>query len=208
MSFSRLLAQKKGFLAAVYATLLAQVLVTFASMQTDWARSAGGKHLLAVALGMLAVVLALAFLPLPPAARLLLLTGFSVLAGAMLRRVSDRLPAGALKSALVGAAGVFVAMSALGFGLAAAGVDVGPMGLWLFAGLLGLVVAQVVMAFARPSKQSVRLVLTLVIVLFSLYTLHDTNQILQKDYAGDFVAASLDFYLDFLNLFTAMSGQS
>jgi FtsH-binding integral membrane protein len=36
--------------------------------------------------------------------------------------------------------------------------------------------------------------------LFSLFILHDTHQILSRSYDGDFVTASLDYYLDFINL--------
>jgi hypothetical protein len=38
------------------------------------------------------------------------------------------------------------------------------------------------------------------IALFSIYILYDTQQILSRNYDGDFVTASLDYYLDFINL--------
>jgi FtsH-binding integral membrane protein len=43
------------------------------------------------------------------------------------------------------------------------------------------------------------------VVLFSMYIIYDTNKILQRDYKGDFIAASLDYYLDFINLFADIS---
>jgi FtsH-binding integral membrane protein len=46
---------------------------------------------------------------------------------------------------------------------------------------------------------------TIGIVLFSIYIIYDTNNILQKNYYGDFITASLDYYLDILNLFSLMS---
>jgi FtsH-binding integral membrane protein len=39
------------------------------------------------------------------------------------------------------------------------------------------------------------------ILLFSMYIIYNTNQIMQRDYNGDFIRASLDYYLDILNLF-------
>ena len=33
------------------------------------------------------------------------------------------------------------------------------------------------------------------------FIVYDTNKILQKDYYGDFVTASLDYYLDIINIF-------
>jgi FtsH-binding integral membrane protein len=38
--------------------------------------------------------------------------------------------------------------------------------------------------------------------LFSLFVVYDTSQILSRDYYGDFITASLDYYLDILNLFS------
>ena len=37
--------------------------------------------------------------------------------------------------------------------------------------------------------------------LFALYILYDTNHILQRNYYGDFITASLDYYLDIINIF-------
>ena len=37
--------------------------------------------------------------------------------------------------------------------------------------------------------------------IFSLYIIYDTNNILQRNYNGDFITASLDYYLDVLNIF-------
>jgi FtsH-binding integral membrane protein len=44
--------------------------------------------------------------------------------------------------------------------------------------------------------------------LFSLFIIYDTNQILSRDYQGDFITASMDYYLDILNLFTNLLGTS
>ena len=41
---------------------------------------------------------------------------------------------------------------------------------------------------------------TLGTFLFGLFVIVDTNAILQKDYNGDFVQATLDYFLDFINL--------
>ena len=38
--------------------------------------------------------------------------------------------------------------------------------------------------------------------LFSLFVVYDTSQILSRDYYGDFITASLDYYLDIFNLFS------
>jgi FtsH-binding integral membrane protein len=40
------------------------------------------------------------------------------------------------------------------------------------------------------------------LLLFSVYVVYDTNSILQRNYNGDFITASLDYYLDILNIFS------
>jgi FtsH-binding integral membrane protein len=40
------------------------------------------------------------------------------------------------------------------------------------------------------------------LALFSLFVVYDTNQILSREYRGDFITASMDYYLDILNLFS------
>jgi FtsH-binding integral membrane protein len=40
--------------------------------------------------------------------------------------------------------------------------------------------------------------------LFSLFVIYDTNQIMQRDYFGDFITASLDYYLEIINIFVKL----
>ena len=39
------------------------------------------------------------------------------------------------------------------------------------------------------------------LIIFSIYIIYDTNSILQRNYYGDFITASLDYYLDIINIF-------
>jgi hypothetical protein len=43
------------------------------------------------------------------------------------------------------------------------------------------------------------------IVIFSGYIIYDTNIILQRNYYGDFITASLDYYLDIINVFIKLT---
>ena len=38
----------------------------------------------------------------------------------------------------------------------------------------------------------------------SLFIIYDTNIILQRNYEGDFITASIDYYLDILNIFISL----
>ena len=43
------------------------------------------------------------------------------------------------------------------------------------------------------------------IIIFSGYIVYDTNTVLQRNYYGDFITASLDYYLDILNIFSNLT---
>ena len=45
-------------------------------------------------------------------------------------------------------------------------------------------------------------------MLFSVYIIYDTNSILQRDYGGDFISASLAYYLDIINIFSNLLSTS
>ena len=53
-----------------------------------------------------------------------------------------------------------------------------------------------------PSSSGTKRYLTIFsLMLFSVYIIYDTNTILQRNYFGDFITASLDYYLDIINIF-------
>lgn len=95
-------------------------------------------------------------------------------------------------------------MTLLGFGLAMLGINLGFFSYILLCALIGLLVAFVAMLFVPVPKQVYKAVLVIGITLFSVYVAYDTNVILQKEYTGDFIAASISMYLDILNIFTEM----
>ena len=53
-----------------------------------------------------------------------------------------------------------------------------------------------------PSSSLTKKIITICsLLLFSVYIVYDTNSILQRNYYGDFITASMDYYLDILNIF-------
>ena len=85
-------------------------------------------------------------------------------------------------------------------GLLMGGVKLGyKFGFFLFFSLLALIIFRIVNSFSDAGYGA--LLNSVGIVLFSLYILYHTHVILQKDYSGDFVNASMSYYLDIVNLF-------
>jgi FtsH-binding integral membrane protein len=73
---------------------------------------------------------------------------------------------------------------------------------FLFYALLFLILARIGMYFSGTINKYMIALSMFGIILFSLYIIYDTNMILRRDYYGDFITASMDYYLDVLNLFT------
>jgi hypothetical protein len=72
---------------------------------------------------------------------------------------------------------------------------------FLFYALLLLIIVQIVTLFSGTSSMFIKGFSIFGLILFSLYIIYDTNNILQREYYGDFITASLDYYLDVLNIF-------
>jgi len=77
-------------------------------------------------------------------------------------------------------------------------------GLALLNGLLILILTSIVFMFMGTYSLLIKIFASAGLFLFSLYIVYDTNSILQRDYYGDFITASLDYYLDIINIFVNM----
>lgn len=148
----------------------------------------------------LLLIILLALIPMPIPFKLLLFTLFSACFGITLAHLKKLSPE-IIKAALLGTIGVFIAMFAIGLLLVLIGVDLWWLGAILLIALLGVIITSVVFMFIDESKKAVRIKAGIAILIFSLFIMYDTNQILQRDYLGDFVTAALDYYLDVINLF-------
>jgi hypothetical protein len=114
-----------------------------------------------------------------------------------------------IKIAILGALSIFGVMLAVGVALVGFGQYLGyQFGAFLFWALLALIIAKLVNMLG-PQLSAVKKVLAYIgLGLFSLFVVYDTNQILSREYRGDFITASMDYYLDILNLFTNFLGTS
>jgi FtsH-binding integral membrane protein len=107
-----------------------------------------------------------------------------------------------IQTAILGVASIFSMMFLLGLFLLVTGVKFGfGVGFFLWFILLLFIIAQMVFMALNKYQVHVKLFSIFGILLFSIYILYDTNRILQKDYLGDFITASMDYYLDIINLF-------
>jgi hypothetical protein len=197
---SSLLKDKKDFLIYVFANLIVQLGITYYVMMNYNAKPEM-SHLL-LFLSQIFIIFILALVPMPAWMKFILFSIFSVTFGIMLASLKKMVDPAILKTALVGTLGIFSGMFLTGLGLLLAGIELtGRFGLGLLAALLMLIVVSIVFMFMGTYSTAVKGLSIVGLLLFSLFVVYDTNTILQRNYYGDFITASLDYYLDIINIF-------
>jgi FtsH-binding integral membrane protein len=157
----------------------------------------------------LIIIFVMALIPMPQFIKFLLFCVFSYTFGLMMSVLKHRYDSDTINVAIQGAISVFAIMLASGVALFAGGINLGyKFGAILFWLLLALIVARLIFVLGAKMNQAHKLLSFIGIILFALYVLYDTNKILQRNYYGDFITASMDYYLDMINLFTSFLGSN
>ena len=151
----------------------------------------------------LIIIWLLVLVPMPPIVKFFIFAAFSWTFGIMLSHLKSRYDPAFINIAIQGALSIFALMIAFSITLAGFNIYLGyKFSAFLFWALLALIIAKLVNMLG-PQLSSTRKILSYIgLGLFSLFVVYDTSQILSRDYYGDFITASLDYYLDILNLFT------
>jgi FtsH-binding integral membrane protein len=186
------LQNKKTFMSAVFANLIFQGLVAYQSAKTvvenpQYSDFMARNALLNLLL-LLGLFLTLVFVKMSLPVKFMIFTLISALIGAYISPQADA------KESLLEVVGIFIALFVLGLLSVQFGLDLRPMGIFLFLALLALLVSRLF----SPGKKKYAKIGSLI---FALFVVYDTNNILQKNYGGDFINASMDYFLDILNLF-------
>ena len=194
-----LMIQKREFLALVFLNLILQLGITYIIMERTI--DAKKKYNFWLLFGStIFIIIALQF-PIHPIFKLCLFSIFSYMFGIILSVVKEKHNEEQIKIAIESALSIFGAMFITALGLLIGGVKLGyKFGFFLFFSLLALILFRLVNYFSNSGYGYI--LNSMGIILFSLYILFHTQRILQKDYYGDFVNASMSYYLDIINLFT------
>mgnify|MGYP001063205738 CR=1 FL=1 len=196
---------KKEFLLKVFATLISQESLTYYVMtrynrEKDKSKTVPKTWVLVVA--SFAIILMISLVPMSIYLKFGLFTLFSGVIGVLFSDLMRVVDPNIVQMAVLGTIGIFASFFLVGAGLLISGIALGVRtGLFLLFSLLLLIVAMVVSYFTGEYASSYRLLSGIGLFIFSAYIVYDTNKILQKDYRGDFVTASLDYYLDMINIF-------
>ena len=204
-NFISLFNQKKFFLLTVCANFIVQLGITYWTMMNYPSTKMGvGWFWFYILLQFAIIFILMSRITVnpfwDPIVKFLMFSLFSFIWGIVLSSYREnKLYNGLIRFAILGTAGIFGAMFIVGLLLMLFGVSLGiGFGAGLFFGLLLLIIMQLVGLFAGLHMKWLNAV---GLVLFALYIVYDTNTILARDYHGDFIQASLDYYLDSVNIF-------
>ena len=195
----QLLIDKKEFFILVFANLIVQCGITYYVME----KTNTNVSVIPLFIASFVLIFVIALVPMPQFVKFILFCLFSYIMGLMMSVYKKKYNAAMINTAIKGALSVFAMFLVIGVVLVLGGIRLGyQFGAFLFFALLALIVAELVFILGAGLTWANKVLSAIGIVIFALYILYDTNQILQRDYMGDFITASMDYYLDILNLFS------
>ena len=195
-----LIIQKKSFLILVFANLIAQLGITYYVMNKSNNPEIGFWPLFAI---QFILIYVLVLVPIPSFLKFILFGIFSWTFGVSLSHLKDKYDPALINIAIQGALSIFAFMFTFSIVLAGFNIYLGyQFGAFLFWALIALIIAKVINMLGPQLSTAKKMLSYIGLGLFSLFVVYDTSQILSRDYYGDFITASLDYYLDILNLFT------
>lgn len=204
----KLIYEKKSFFALILITLVIQLYITYYvsenfDIEKDEDTKTFNPKLIAAYITAFILILILALITMPPELKFILFSLFSCAFGLILGYRKSLYDPNTIKTAYIGTISIFVSMFAFGVALIASNIRLGYMfGLTLFFALLFLLIISIVQFFIIQSSFLYKILVICSLMLFSVYIVYDTNSILQRDYGGDFISASLAYYLDIINIFS------
>jgi hypothetical protein len=205
--FLNLLNDKKEFLIKVFANLIAQLGITYYFMMNYVADAKNSGLFWALIICQFIIIISLALVPMPSWLKFILFSIFSAIWGflfSILKRVADPK---VIELAILGTISIFGVMFLFGAALIMFGIKLGfQFAAFLFFALLLLIIIRLVTIFAGASSAFMKGMTIFSFILFSVYIVYDTNAILQREYYGDFITASIDYYLDIINIFLNLVG--
>jgi len=203
-TFSTLLNDKKQFLIMILANLITQLSITYYVMTKTKVTEEDNKSLKHIVLIIITfiIIYILAIVPIPSWLKFILFSAFSYIQGILLASFKLKIhDDNLINMAILGSIGLFIVLFLIGTFLLATGIELGlKTGFILLVSLIILIIFQIFSLFQRSALLT-KTLSAIGIIIFSCYIVYDTNVILQRDYYGDFITASMDYYLDIINIF-------
>lgn len=201
--FKSILNNKK-FLLLTFSNLILQLGITYYFMET-YKEKLSTYQIIGIWIAIFSLIIIIGFIPMPMWVKFILFTIFSSLFGIILSSLKNEVSEQLIQFAVLGTMSIYFTMFLIGVILILFGIQLSLwVGLLLFYFLLSLILFQIISIFLGNISQTHQIYGILGVILFSFYIIYDTNYILQRNYFGDFITASMDYYLDILNVFISL----
>jgi FtsH-binding integral membrane protein len=208
----KLISEKKFFLMLIFLNLVFQHYITYyvsanidINAEKEEGKDANKYNTIIIGAYILATifVLLLIFVPMSMMFKFLIFSLFSALYGIIFLSLSHNFDPNIIHAAGVGSVIIFVFM--IFFGITMSGIRLSnKVAFGLFYSLMLLIIVSIVQHFIYNYLVITKLILIALASLFVLYIVNTTNNILQRNYEGDFITASFDYYIDMSNIFNAL----
>jgi len=208
----KLISEKKVFLILIFLNLLFQHYITYyvsaninldADKDKDKDKDAYNTIIIASYIIGFILIIILVFVPMSAWLKFIIFSLFSVAYGVIFISIKNYFDPNILHSTVIGSIIVFAFM--IFFGIAISGFKLTTsMAFTLFYAILVLIIVSVVQYYTYYYSFIKKLLLIAVAILFTLYIVNTTNNVLHRNYEGDFVTASFDYYIDNSNFLNAL----
>lgn len=197
----KLLNDKKQFLILVFANLIVQLGITYYTFMKTPEGKITHTEIIIMFIVNLILIWGLAAPSLPSWLKFILFCVFSILQGFIISIIKTKTNDKMIQVAISGAISIFVFMAIFALALAGFGVYLSTkIGVILFLLLLCLIIFELISMLAGTFTTMQKGFAFIGLLLFSSYVIYDTSNILQRNYYGDFITASFDYYLDVINI--------
>lgn len=150
---------------------------------------------------MICLLFAMQFTQIPLPIRFIMFCMFSVINGFILSAFLKFASAKDIASAIFYTVFIFVTMVLVGFFILKYNVNITPLMLLVSIYSITMLIVYLYMIFFTVEKKTRQYVKLASIALFSLYIIVDTYRNFNKEYNGDLVISTLDYYTDIMAIF-------
>jgi hypothetical protein len=208
----KLISEKKIFLILIFLNLLFQHYISYyisnnIDLNNDKEKDVYKYNTIIIAsyiLGFILVII-IVFVPMPAWLKFIIFSLFSAAYGVMFISIKNYFDPNILHGSVVGAIIIFAFMIFFGIALTMSCIQLtNKAAFTLFYALLFLIIVSIVQYYTYYYSFIKKLLLIAGAILFSLYIVNTTNNVLLRNYEGDFVTASFDYYIDNSNFLNAL----
>ena len=200
-SLFNLMSEKKQFIMLTFANLIIQLGITYYVME-HYTSTLTTAQIVGIVVLIFFLILFISLLPMNPFLKFILFSMLSAIFGLLLSRRIKQMNPDIVKMAILGTISIYVTMFLIGIFLLFTGVQLSfQFGLTLFYALFFLILFEIITYFMGTYSLLQKTYSAIALIIFSIYIIYDTTHILQRNYYGDFITASMDYYLDIMNIF-------